>query len=433
MNWQKLTAFIDDSLTTLTTLWSSEKIHTEIEAAKTAAAADATAKADTVQTGLAAHVTDKDNPHAVTVAQIGAETPAGAQAKADAAKTAAISAAATDATDKADAVQGNLNTHTANVTDAHDVANRLQAVRAFLLNYCDQSIAALVNGAPEALDTLYELSNALGNDPNFSATVLEQIGQKATKATTLAGYGITDAAPAGFGLGTLGTVITDCNAITLSGFYAVPDSATNKPTSYSGSLLHITGMSTGHATQVFGYGAGNTFYMRVKMSGNWQPWKQIATTGSPVFTGVITADGYKFPATQVSSTDPNTIDDYEEGTFTPVIIGTATAGTGTYELQDGRYTKIGNRVDFSTTVRLLNHTGTGGILITGLPFVAAGGHSTPCAVFSSDLNFDSQLSAVVNVNSNSIQLYNMPFNAVFRAVPIDTYCKIWVNGTYFTN
>lgn len=44
--------------------------------------------------------------------------------------------------------------------------------------YADQKIAALVDSAPEALDTLQELSNALGNDPNFSTTILEKIGSK---------------------------------------------------------------------------------------------------------------------------------------------------------------------------------------------------------------------------------------------------------------
>lgn len=39
----------------------------------------------------------------------------------------------------------------------------------------------LVNGAPTALDTLQELANALGNDPNFSTTVLDKIGEKESK------------------------------------------------------------------------------------------------------------------------------------------------------------------------------------------------------------------------------------------------------------
>ena len=46
-----------------------------------------------------------------------------------------------------------------------------------------EAIANLVNGSPEALDTLHELANALGNDENFSATVMEKIGKKADTAS----------------------------------------------------------------------------------------------------------------------------------------------------------------------------------------------------------------------------------------------------------
>jgi hypothetical protein len=43
-------------------------------------------------------------------------------------------------------------------------------------DYADQKVAALVNSAPEVLDTLKELSDALGGDENFAATVAGQIG-----------------------------------------------------------------------------------------------------------------------------------------------------------------------------------------------------------------------------------------------------------------
>ena len=45
----------------------------------------------------------------------------------------------------------------------------------------DSRIQEVINSAPETLDTLKELADALGNDPNFAATVTEQLGQKATK------------------------------------------------------------------------------------------------------------------------------------------------------------------------------------------------------------------------------------------------------------
>lgn len=47
----------------------------------------------------------------------------------------------------------------------------------------DKAIAELVDGSPAALDTLKELSAALGNDPNFATTVATQIGRKVDKVT----------------------------------------------------------------------------------------------------------------------------------------------------------------------------------------------------------------------------------------------------------
>ena len=48
-------------------------------------------------------------------------------------------------------------------------------------SYADQKIAEVVGGSPETLDTLQELAGALGDDPNFAATMAEQIGKKVDK------------------------------------------------------------------------------------------------------------------------------------------------------------------------------------------------------------------------------------------------------------
>lgn len=55
------------------------------------------------------------------------------------------------------------------------------------------AIARLVDSSPGALDTLNELAKALGNNPNFATTMTNELAKKAEHATTLAGYGITDA------------------------------------------------------------------------------------------------------------------------------------------------------------------------------------------------------------------------------------------------
>ncbi|WP_407308540.1 hypothetical protein [Desulfosporosinus sp. SB140] len=52
--------------------------------------------------------------------------------------------------------------------------------------YTDTKIAALVAAAPGALDTLKELSDALGDDPNFATTMTNLIASKADQTTVTA-------------------------------------------------------------------------------------------------------------------------------------------------------------------------------------------------------------------------------------------------------
>lgn len=70
---------------------------------------------------------------------------------------------------------------TAPTQPAGDDSNKL-ATTAFVKVAASLAIANLVAAAPSALDTLNELAAALGNDPNFAATVATQIGLKANSA-----------------------------------------------------------------------------------------------------------------------------------------------------------------------------------------------------------------------------------------------------------
>ena len=60
------------------------------------------------------------------------------------------------------------------------------------------AIAKLVNNSPEALDTIYELAKALGEDPNFATTVMNEISKKVDKVN---GYGLAQ-------IGAIGDFIT---------------------------------------------------------------------------------------------------------------------------------------------------------------------------------------------------------------------------------
>lgn len=68
----------------------------------------------------------------------------------------------------------------------------------------------------------------------------------------------------------------------------------------------------------------------------------------------------------------NELDDYEEGTWTPTVIGTATAGTVTYGTRTGRYTKVGRLVFVELRLSWSAGTGAGDLRISGLPFNSAG-------------------------------------------------------------
>lgn len=87
--------------------------------------------------------------------------------------------------------------------------------------------------------------------------------------------------------------------------------------------------------------------------------------------------GITFPATQSASTDANTLDDYEEGTWTPVVKGTSTAGTATYTTQNARYTKIGRMVYVELFMTWNSGNGTGNLFIDGLPFTASNSATFP--------------------------------------------------------
>ena len=97
---------------------------------------------------------------------------------------------------------------------------------------------------------------------------------------------------------------------------------------------------------------------------------QFATTiGVGNATPSASGSGVTFPASQSASTNANTLDDYEEGTWTMgITFGGAAAGV-TYSANTGTYTKVGRKVTVAGFLFLSNKgSSTGGARITGLPF-----------------------------------------------------------------
>lgn len=135
-----------------------------------------------------------------------------------------------------------------------------------------------------------------------------------------------------------------------------------------------------------------------------------------------------FPEPQNASSGANVLDDYEEGTFTPTILGLTSAGVGTYSVQQGTYTKIGRLVFMQLAVTWSAHTGTGAMAIGGLPFTVAG--VTPMSIVANNLTFSNQLAVRANGSSAQLLLISMSSGASATTVTMDTAGEIQIAGCH---
>lgn len=175
------------------------------------------------------------------------------------------------------------------------------------------AVAALVNSAPGSLDQLNELAAAIGNDPNFATTMINELAKKATLASPkLTGTPEAPTAAPGtdtpqiatmaallagmqnFGLGRVnGKDIDDLDDLPASGFYRGQSTAKNSP--FPGAPITIVNVSfnQGGGLQLVGSCSSNIgnsrLYWRAQASGNWSEWQTISRLDSPHFTGEPTA------------------------------------------------------------------------------------------------------------------------------------------------
>ena len=160
----------------------------------------------------------------------------------------------------------------------------------------------------------------------------------------------------------------------------------------------------------------------------------IGNTASNANGGILQlSGGITFPATAVAASDPNTLDDYEEGTWTPAIAGTTLAGAGTYSAQVGRYTKIGNTVTAHFNLTWSAHTGTGNMLISGLPFTSANvTNLNPAAVAYANNLTITGISVILVTANAATGTINSVNNGTAAALAIDTAATLITSITYQT-
>lgn len=120
-----------------------------------------------------------------------------------------------------------------------------------------------------------------------------------------------------------------------------------------------------------GFTVGGTQMVNINATGTLS----VAGGASPAITvnagnGPVNAANYVFPAVQVASADVNTLDDYEEGTWTV----TDASGAGlTFTVINARYVKIGRMVIVTAGTISWPVTGDTNIAKLTLPFVCTSG------------------------------------------------------------
>jgi hypothetical protein len=93
--------------------------------------------------------------------------------------------------------------------------------------------------------------------------------------------------------------------------------------------------------------------------------------------GGISSGNIIFPVSQSASSNANTLDDYEEGTWTPALTTSGSGFSTTYTTQLGTYVKVGRLVTvwLNMVVGTKSASGSGYLQLTGLPFNIATGIS----------------------------------------------------------
>ena len=161
----------------------------------------------------------------------------------------------------------------------------------------------------------------------------------------------------------------------------------------------------------------------------------ITDNGTTKFTfdkssGVFTPSGGVYLGGTVAA---NLLDDYEQGTWTPAYAGTTGAGSFTYDIQEGYYTKIGNVVTVTGRLRTDAASGaTGNAYIDGLPFTpknVSNAGSNGCGSLGQTGDFNTEYPVGVYAGDNQARLFITTQPSANSTINVMDAANGFLNGT----
>jgi hypothetical protein len=150
--------------------------------------------------------------------------------------------------------------------------------------------------------------------------------------------------------------------------------------------------------------------LHLKVSADGSSWTEALTVDEATGRVTLPVGQLSFPGTPNPSADANTLDDYEEGTWTPALqFGGAAVGMTYAATPAGRYTKIGRTV-FATGSLALTAKGssTGAATVAGLPFTSANDgipHGASIGLATGMSAMSGAVTAMLPANADRLSLY----------------------------
>lgn len=201
--------------------------------------------------------------------------------------------------------------------------------------YVDDAVSGLVDSAPETLNTLNELSAALGNDPNFATTIANRIGELETEMTgkvvKIEGKGLSTNDYTNAEKARLATIasdyVTSSQITALSSQIAAAHShaTTYKGSAFANGLYKFTTNAEGHVTNATAVSKADIVALGIPEENIDTGATKVEVTGSG---NAITGASYDAASRKITLTKDATYTS-NLGTITEVTAGTSLSGGGT--------------------------------------------------------------------------------------------------------